>query len=113
MLTVENGGFQFFRGKRPVQIEVDFGLLDIHTQVTFDCLQAECLVNIILDIDIVKPEAYTSQQRTFPPLVTGNDPVVDLLDLFRGEPSADSFYNVLVVAFAVETTVDGVIIDTR
>ena len=45
-------------------------------------------------------------------MVTGDDPIVDLLDLFRGEPSADSFYNVLVISLAVETTVDGLFINT-
>jgi hypothetical protein len=46
-------------------------------------------------------------------LVTGNNPIIDLLDLFRGEPGADGFYNVLVVSLAVETTVDGLLINTR
>ena len=46
-------------------------------------------------------------------MVTGDDPVVDLLDLFRGEPSTDSFYNVLVVTLAVKTTVDGIFVNTR
>jgi hypothetical protein len=46
-------------------------------------------------------------------LVTGNDPIVDLLNLFRGEASTDSFYNVLVISLAVETTVDGLIVNTR
>ena len=46
-------------------------------------------------------------------MLTCDDPVVDLLDLFRGEPGTDCFYNVLVVTLAVETTVDSVIIDTR
>ena len=46
-------------------------------------------------------------------MVTGDDPIVDLLNLFRGEPSTDSFYNVLVVSLAVETTVDCLFIDTR
>ena len=46
-------------------------------------------------------------------MVTTNNPVIYLLYLFRGEPSADGFYNVLVVALAVETAVDIVIIDTR
>jgi hypothetical protein len=36
-----------------------------------------------------------------------------LLDLFRGKPRADGFYNVLVISFAVKTAVDGVIVDTR
>ncbi len=44
-------------------------------------------------------------------MVTGDDPVVDLLDLFRGKSSTDSFYNVLVISLTVETTVDGVIIN--
>ena len=81
--------------------------------MTFDCLQAECLVNIVLDIDVVEPEADTSQQRTFPALVAGDDPVIDLLDLFRDKPGADGLNDVLVVSLAVETAVDGVIVNTR
>ena len=46
-------------------------------------------------------------------MVTGDDPIVDLLDFLRGEPSTDSFYNVLVISLAVETAVDGVLIYTR
>ena len=46
-------------------------------------------------------------------MVTGDDPVIDFLDLFRGEPSTDGFYNVLVVTLTVETTVDGIIVDAR
>ena len=46
-------------------------------------------------------------------MVTGDDPIVDLLNLFRGEPSRDSFYNVLVISLTVETAVDGLFIDTR
>ena len=45
-------------------------------------------------------------------MVTGDDPVIDLLDLFRGEPGADGFDDVLVVTLAVEAAVDRVIIDT-
>ena len=70
-------------------------------------------VNIILDVDIVEPKPYAPKQRTFPALVIGDDPVVDLLNLFRGEPRADGFYNVLVVPLAVETTVDGILVNTR
>jgi hypothetical protein len=81
--------------------------------MTFDSLKGKTNLHIILDIDVVEPEAYTTQQWAFPALVTGYDPVVDLLDLFRGESSADSFYNVLVISLTVETTVDGVIVDTR
>jgi hypothetical protein len=46
-------------------------------------------------------------------LVTGYDPIIDLLDLFRGESSTDGFYNVLVITLAVETAVDIVIGNTR
>ena len=46
-------------------------------------------------------------------MVTGDDPVVDLLDLFRGEPGTDGFYNVLVIRLAVKTAVDSVIVNTR
>ena len=46
-------------------------------------------------------------------MITGDDPIVDLFDLFRGEPSTDSFYNVLVIPLAVKTTVDRVIVNTR
>ena len=52
-------------------------------KVTLDVFETVSLVNIVLDIDIVEPEADTLQQRTFPALVTGDDPVIDLLDLFR------------------------------
>jgi hypothetical protein len=45
-------------------------------------------------------------------LVTGDDPIIDLLDLFRGESSADCFDDVLVVSLTIETTVDRVIINT-
>ena len=81
--------------------------------MTLDGLERKTQLHIILNIDIVEPEADTTQQRAFPPLITSDDPVIDLLDLFRGEPGADCFYNVLVVPLAIETTVDGVIINTR
>ena len=38
-------------------------------------------------------------------MVAGDDPVIDLLDLFRGEPSTDCFNNVLVVGLTVKTAV--------
>jgi hypothetical protein len=81
--------------------------------MTLDSFKGKPLLHIILDIDIVEPEAYTTQQRAFPPLITGDDPVIDLLDLLRGETSADSLDNVLVVTLAIETTVDGIFVDTR
>jgi hypothetical protein len=81
--------------------------------VTLDGLEGKTHLHVILNVDIVEPEAYTLQQRAFPALIAGDDPVIDLLDLFRGESSTDCFYNVLVVAFTVETTVDGIIINTR
>jgi hypothetical protein len=81
--------------------------------VTLNGLEGQTHLHIVLDIDIVEPEADTTQQRAFPALVTGDDPVVDLLNLFRGEPSADSLDDVLVISLAVETTVDGVIVNTR
>jgi hypothetical protein len=46
-------------------------------------------------------------------LVTGDDPIVDLLDLFRGETGTYTFNNVLVIRLAVETAVDIVIGNTR
>ena len=46
-------------------------------------------------------------------MTTGYDKVIDLLNLFRGESSTDSFYNVLVIRLTVEATVDGVIGNTR
>jgi hypothetical protein len=81
--------------------------------VTLDGLERKTHLHIVLDIDIVEPEADTIQQRAFPPLVTGDDPIVDLLYLFRGEPGADSLDDILVISLAVETTVDRVIINTR
>ena len=68
-------------------------------------------MHIVLNVDIVEPEAYSLQQRAFPTLVTGDDPVVDLLDLFRRESNAEGLNDVLVIPLAVETTVDGVIIN--
>ena len=46
-------------------------------------------------------------------MLTADDPVIDLLNFFRGEPSADGLDDILVVALAVETAVYGVVIDTR
>ena len=60
-------------------------------KVTFDIFEAKGFVDIVLDIDIVEPEPHASQQRAFPSLVTADDPIVDLLDLFRGESSVDGF----------------------
>ena len=45
-------------------------------------------------------------------MVAGDDPVIDLLDLFRDKSSADSLDDVLVISLAVETTVNGVIVNT-
>jgi hypothetical protein len=45
-------------------------------------------------------------------LTTGDDVVIDLLDLFRGKPGTDGLNDVLVVSLAVETAVDGVFVDT-
>ena len=45
-------------------------------------------------------------------MVAGDDPVVDLLDLFRRESRAEGLDDVLVISLAVETTVDGVIVNT-
>jgi hypothetical protein len=81
--------------------------------VALDSFEREAHLHIVLDVDIVKPEANTIQQRAFPPLVTGNDPIVDLLNLFRGEPGTDTFNNVLVISLAVKTAVDRVFVDTR
>ena len=44
-------------------------------------------------------------------MTTGDDVIIDLLDLLRGETGTDGFDDVLVVTLTVETTVDGVIID--
>ena len=46
-------------------------------------------------------------------MLTGDDPIIDLLDLLRGEPGADGLDDVLVVSLAVETTINGVIVNTR
>ena len=81
--------------------------------MALDGLEGKTHLHIVFDIDVVEPEAYATQQRAFPPLITGDDPIVDLLDFLRGEPGTDSFYYVLVVALAVETTVDSVIVNTR
>ena len=113
MHTIEYSRIQFLSCEGPLQGEVDFRFADIHAEVTLNGLQREAHLHIILDIDIVEPEADTTQQRAFPALITGDDPVVDLLDLFWGETGADCFYNVLIVSLAVETTVDGVIVNTR
>ena len=45
-------------------------------------------------------------------MVTTDDPVVNLLDLFRRESSAEGFDDVLVISLAIETAVDGVIVNT-
>lgn len=113
MLTIEYGGLQFLRGERSIQSEVNFRFADSHAEVAFDGLQGKTHLHIIFDIDIVEPEADTTQQGTFPALVTGDDPVIDLLDLFRDKTSADGFYNVLVISLAIETAVDSVIVNTR
>ena len=70
-------------------------------------------MHIVLDINVVEPEAYTLQLRAFPPLATGDDPVIDQFDFFGGKPGADSFGNVLVVPLSVETSVYSIIADTR
>lgn len=46
-------------------------------------------------------------------MTASDDPIVDLLNLFWGEPGTDSLYNVLVISLAVKTTVDSVIVNTR
>jgi hypothetical protein len=87
--------------------------LDIHTKVTFDGLERETHLHIVLDVDIVELKPYPLQLRTFPTLTTGDDVVIDLLYLLWCEPGTDRLDNVLIVSLAVEATVDGVIIDTR
>jgi hypothetical protein len=87
--------------------------LDIHAEVTLDGLQGEAHLHIVLDIDVVELEPDSLQQRAFPTLTTGDDVIIDLLDLFRGKAGADGLDDVLVVSFAVETAVDGILIDTR
>ena len=81
--------------------------------MTFDGLKGQTHLHIVHDVNVVEPEAYALQQRAFPALVAGDDPVVDQFDLLGGEPGADCFYNVLVISLAVESAVDGVIINTR
>ena len=112
MLTIFNSVFQFLRGELPPKGEIDFRLADVHAEVAFDSLQGKAHLHIVLDIDVIEPEADTTQQRAFPALVAGDDPVIDLLDLFRGEPGADGLDDVLVITLAVETAVDGVIVNT-
>ena len=46
-------------------------------------------------------------------MVATDDPVIDLLDLFRGKPGTDGFDDVLVVSLAVKTAVDGIVVNTR
>ena len=46
-------------------------------------------------------------------MVATDDPVIDLLDFLGCEPSADGFDDILVVSLAVETAVDGLIVNTR
>ena len=46
-------------------------------------------------------------------MVAADDPIIDLLDFLGGEPGADGFDDILVIALAVETAVDGLIVNTR
>ena len=46
-------------------------------------------------------------------MLAADNPVIDLLDFLGREPSADGFDDILVVTLAVETAVNGVIVDTR